>query len=59
MTTETVSEYHSWAVCQLFLHTNNSKQVRDNIRAVIEYGMKAQEKGVSIEDAMTCVHKVR
>jgi hypothetical protein len=59
MQMEAVSEYHSWAVCVLFLHTQNSNEVRSGIRAVIEYGMEAQKKGASLDDAMTNVHTVR
>lgn len=52
MLTASPREYHPWAVCELFKATRNSTSVRGNIRAVIEYGMKAQKAGVSIEDAM-------
>ncbi len=58
MTTATPREYHPWAVCELFKATRDSKSVLGNIRAVIEYGMKAQKAVVSVEDAMADFNKV-
>lgn len=55
---ETPREYHPYAACQLFKALRNSMQVRGNLKAVIEYGMKAQAKGVSVEDAMADFNKV-
>jgi hypothetical protein len=52
MYSATPREYHPWAVCELFKATRNSNSVRVNIKAVIEYGMKAQKAGISAEDAM-------
>lgn len=52
MTTESTREYHPWAACELFKATRNSRSVIPNIAAVIEYGMKAQKAGVSVEEAM-------
>ena len=52
MLTESPREYHPWAVCELFKATRNSRITFANIAAVVEYGMKAQKAGVSIEDAM-------
>lgn len=45
-------EYHPFAVCQLFKALRNSESVRGNIKAVIEYGMRAERAGVSVDDAM-------
>jgi len=53
MTTETPREYDPFAVCKLFDALHNSETVRGNIRAVIEYGMKAERLGVSIDTAMS------
>jgi hypothetical protein len=52
MPTSSYREYHPWAVCELFKATRNSTNVRINIRAVIEYGMKAERAGVSVDAAM-------
>jgi hypothetical protein len=52
MTIETPREYHPFAVCAMFKILLNSNQVRGNIKPVIEYGMKAQRLGVSIDDAL-------
>jgi hypothetical protein len=45
-------EYHSFTVCKLFQYLRDSDTVRGNIKAVIEYGMKAQKAGISSDDAM-------
>lgn len=44
--------FHPFAVCALFKLWRNSVTVEANIRYVIEYGMKAERAGVSVEDAM-------
>jgi len=58
MLIDSVREYHPWVVCELFKAGRNSASVRANIKAVIEYGMKAQEVGVSAEDAMADFNSV-
>lgn len=58
MHTETPREYHSWAVCELFKATHNSDSVRGNIKAAIEFGMRAQKAGISVDDAMADFNSV-
>jgi hypothetical protein len=38
--------------------THSSKQVEANLRAVVEYGMRAERNGVDIDTAMTNIGKV-
>lgn len=52
-------DYHPHAACQLFRLTQSSDKVESNIKSVIEYGMKAQELGLSSEEAMRDLTKVR
>lgn len=51
-------EYHPFAVCELFKSLRHSKTVLVNIRAVVEYGMKAERYGVSLDDAMRDINNV-
>lgn len=37
----------------MFQACRNSLTVEANLRAVVEYGMKAQRQGLTIEEAMT------
>jgi hypothetical protein len=37
----------------------NSDKVESNLRAVVEYGMRAERGGVSLETAMRDISKVR
>lgn len=46
------SAYHPWAACELFKRVRNGNQVEANLRAVVEYGMKAERAGVSLDRAM-------
>lgn len=45
--------YHPFAACLMFQACRNSLTVEANLRAVVEYGMKAQRQGLTIEEAMT------
>lgn len=45
-------DYHPFAACELFKHLHRSDTVEANLQAVVEYGMKAQEKGLTAEQAM-------
>jgi len=47
MTISSPREYHSFVACKLFQQTKNSRIVKMNILAVIEYGMKAQKEGLT------------
>lgn len=44
--------YHPHAACLMFRGCHNGNTVDANLRAVVEYGMKAQAAGVSLEKAM-------
>lgn len=50
--------YHPWAACELFKASHSSKTVEANLQAVVEYGMRAQRAGVSIETAMSDLSRV-
>lgn len=50
--------YHPYVACELFKSVKHSGTVTANIQAVVEYGMKAQRKGVSIEKAMSDISSV-
>ena len=58
MTLQTTREFHPWAACVFFKAGRTAPTVRGNIKAIVEYGMKAQKKGVSLKDAMADVAKV-
>lgn len=61
MVGKTVREYHPWAVCQLFKATHDAGAVRANIKSIIQYGMLAQEAGLSVDEAFAdfnLVHRV-
>lgn len=53
------SDYHPYAACVMFAHLKSSEKVEANLRAVIEYGMRAQQAGISAEQAMREVRLVR
>jgi len=44
--------YHPHAACLMFRGCYNGNTVDANLRAVVEYGMKAQAAGVPLEKAM-------
>ena len=44
--------YHPHAACLMFRGCHNRNTVDANLRAVVEYGMKAQAAGISLEKAM-------
>jgi hypothetical protein len=52
-------DYHPFAACELFKRLRNGNQVEANLRAVVEYGMRAQASGLSLDDAMHDITKVR
>lgn len=52
MTKNSPTEFHPAAACALFEHLKNSPLVEANIRFVVEYGMKAQKHGLSLDQAM-------
>jgi hypothetical protein len=58
MVVNTPNEYHPWAFCVMFKATHNGDAVRTNLQAVVEYGMKAERFGVSLEDAMSNFNNV-
>ena len=58
MVTHGPRDYHPFAACELFKTIRNGDTVEANIRAVVEYGMKAQQQGVSLEVAMRDLTKV-
>jgi hypothetical protein len=52
MLVEQHRNYHPYAACLMFRGCHNGNTVDANLRAVVEYGMKAQAAGVSLEKAM-------
>ena len=44
--------YHPHVACVLFRASRNSSEVDANLRAVVEYGMRAQAAGVPLGTAM-------
>ena len=52
-------KYHPYAACLMFLGCGNGDYVSHNLRAVVEYGMKAERAGVSIDAAMENIALVR
>ena len=59
MMTNHPAQFHPFAACMMFAYGHNGKQVQNNLRAVVEYGMKAQRKGVSLDDAMRLITTVK
>ena len=51
--------YHPYAACLMFKATKHGGTVDANLRAVVEYGMKAQRLGVPLDTAMKDITKVR
>ncbi len=45
-------KYHPYAACLMMRGAGNGTTVEANLRGVVEYGMKAQARGVSLDDAM-------
>lgn len=58
MLCDNVAAYHPFAACELFKRLRSGEKVEANIKAVVEYGMKAQDRGVSITEAMNNVSSV-
>lgn len=50
--------YHPYAACLMFQQCRNGNTVDSNLKAVVEYGMKAQEKGLSLDEAMKNISSV-
>ena len=46
-------EYHPFAACDWYRRASNRAHVIANIRAVVEYGMRAQSSGVTLDQAMS------
>lgn len=51
-------EYHPFLACEHFKRTHDSRSVRANLRAVVEYGMNAQRAGVTLDGAMSSIASV-
>lgn len=52
MVTMGVRDYHPYAACVMFRQLGQGDKVEANLRAVVEYGMRAQQAGIPIETAM-------
>lgn len=52
MAETTPPAYHPYAACLMMQAARNGRVVDANLRAVVEYGMKAQAAGVSLDTAM-------
>lgn len=44
--------YHPFIACALFKQTHDGRTVDANLRAVVEYGMRAAAAGVDLDTAM-------
>ena len=59
MNTKSSREYHPYAACLMFTAYKNSSTVRANLRAVVEYGMRAERSGISLDDAMVNITLIK
>ena len=50
--------YHPYAACLMFLQTHSSEATQMNLAAVVDYEMKAQKAGVSLEQALSDFNSV-
>lgn len=50
--------YHPYAACMMFKSARNGDTVEANLRAVVEYGMRAQKAGISLDEAMNDIAAV-
>jgi hypothetical protein len=50
--------YHPYAACLMFQQTHSSKATQMNLAAVVDYGMKAQRAGVTLEQALADFNSV-
>ena len=44
--------YHPYAACLMMMAAKNGNTVEANLRAVVEYGMRAERSGISLDAAM-------
>lgn len=58
MLTDGAAAYHPYAACVMFRQLSQSDKVESNLRTVVQYGMHAQAKGVSLPDAMRDIRMV-
>ena len=58
MLVEETPNYHPYAACLMFKACRNGNTVEVNLKAVVEYGMKAQARGVDIGTAMKNIGSV-
>lgn len=59
MTTFGPRDYHPYAACVMFRQLRDGSNVEANLRAVVEYGMKCQKQGVSLDKAMRDITAAR
>lgn len=50
--------YHPYAACLMFKQTRSSEAMQMNLAAVVDYGMKAQKAGVTLEQALSDFNSV-
>lgn len=50
--------YHPYAACLMFQQSRSSENVRANLATVVDYGMKAQKAGVTLEQALSDFNSV-
>ncbi|MEO0467601.1 MAG: hypothetical protein AAF216_13755 [Pseudomonadota bacterium] len=58
MHTNSPAEYHPYAACLMFEAARDGDTVEANLRAVVEYGMRAQALGLSLDEAMSDIRLV-
>lgn len=54
-----VATYHPFTACLMFRQVRDGNVVAANLRAVVEYGMKAHARGVDLATAMNDITSVR
>lgn len=51
-------KYHPYLACLAFRECKDGNKVEANLRAVVEYGMKAERAGISLKTAMSDISMV-
>jgi len=59
MVTKSMREYHPYAACLMMKASGNGNAVEANLRAVVEYGMNAQKRGLSLDVVMRNIAALR
>lgn len=49
----TPQEYHPYPACVLYRQTQQSEKVQNWLESIVQYGMEAESKGISLKEALT------